>query len=82
MGKMTSIYLTDQEVADLERFCEENKCTKYSVLKTALRQLVSKHENSIEQERSENGEEPEEETAAEETPSFGERLLAALETEE
>lgn len=50
MGKMTSIYLTDQEVADLERFCEENQCTKYSALKTALRQLVSKHENGIEQE--------------------------------
>jgi hypothetical protein len=42
MGKITSIYLTDKEVAELKKFCEENQCTQYSALKTALRELTSK----------------------------------------
>ena len=42
MGKLTSIYLTDKEVAELKKFCNENQCTQYSALKTALRELLSK----------------------------------------
>jgi len=42
MGKITSIYLTDEEVAELKKFCNENECTQYSALKTALRELLSK----------------------------------------
>ena len=41
MGKITSIYLTDGEAKQLEKFCEENQCTQYSALKTALRELLS-----------------------------------------
>jgi len=42
MGKITSIYLTDKELGELKKFCEENQCTQYSALKTALRELTSK----------------------------------------
>ena len=42
MGKITSIYLTDKEVVELKKFCEENQCTQYSAMKTALRELTSK----------------------------------------
>ncbi len=42
MGKITSIYLTDEEVAELKKFCSENQCSQYSVLKTALKELLSK----------------------------------------
>ena len=41
MGKITSIYLTDEEAKQLEKFCEKNQCTQYSALKTALRELLS-----------------------------------------
>jgi Holliday junction resolvase len=40
MGKMTSIYLTDEEAAELKKFCSENQCTLYSAVKTAIRELV------------------------------------------
>ena len=42
MGKMVSVYLTDNEANDLRRFCENHGCTQYSVLKTALHELLSK----------------------------------------
>jgi len=42
MGKITSIYLTDEESMKLKKFCNENQCTQYSVLKTALKELLSK----------------------------------------
>jgi hypothetical protein len=42
MGKITSIYLTDEEAAELKKFCEENQCTQYSALKAVLRELLSK----------------------------------------
>ena len=42
MGKITSIYLTEEEAMQLEKFCEENQCTQYSALKTALREMVSR----------------------------------------
>jgi len=42
MGKITSIYLTDGEAKKLEKFCEENQCTQYSALKTALKELLLK----------------------------------------
>jgi Holliday junction resolvase len=40
MGKIVTIYLSDQEVHDLKEFCEENRCTQYSALKTAVKQLL------------------------------------------
>ncbi|MGD8544568.1 MAG: hypothetical protein PVH12_00185 [Candidatus Bathyarchaeota archaeon] len=36
MGKITSIYLTNEEAEELERFCNENGCSQYSAMKTAL----------------------------------------------
>ena len=42
MGKITSIYLTDEEAKRLEKFCDENQCTQYSALKIALQELISK----------------------------------------
>jgi len=42
MGKLTSIYLTDDEAAKLKKFCDENQCTQYSALKTAIRELMSR----------------------------------------
>lgn len=50
MGKMTSIYLTDEEATELKRFCEENQCTQYSALKSALREIISKPVRADEQE--------------------------------
>lgn len=41
MGKLTSIYLTGKEATELKKFCNENQCTQYSALKTALRELLS-----------------------------------------
>jgi predicted transcriptional regulator len=40
MGKIVTIYLSDQEARDLKEFCEENRCTQYSALKTAVKQLL------------------------------------------
>ena len=54
MGKITSIYLTDEEATELKKFCDENQCTKYSALKTALRELLSKpikEETTVPQEK-------------------------------
>lgn len=42
MGKIVTIYLSDEEVRDLRDFCDENQCTQYSALKTAVKQLLSK----------------------------------------
>ena len=42
MGKMTSIYLTDEEAVELKKFCEDNQCTQYSALKSAIKEIVSK----------------------------------------
>jgi Holliday junction resolvase len=42
MGKVTSIYLTDEEIAELKKFCNENQCTQYLALKTAISELLSK----------------------------------------
>jgi len=40
MGKVASIYLTDEEIAELKKFCNENQCTQYLALKTALNELL------------------------------------------
>lgn len=50
MGKITSIYLTDEEAAQLKEFCEDNKCTQYSALKSALKELLSKPAKENQQE--------------------------------
>ena len=38
----TSARATDEEVVELKKFCEENRCTQYSALTAALRELLSK----------------------------------------
>ena len=40
MGKIVTIYLSEDEARDLKEFCDESRCTQYSVLKTAVRQLL------------------------------------------
>ena len=42
MGKITTIYLSDAEARRLKEFCDENQCTQYSALKTAVKQLLFK----------------------------------------
>ena len=83
MGKMTSIYLTDEEASDLETYCEENQCSQYSVLKIALREFLynanveSLEENVEQEENSEEQSEQEEEhqKRKEEIAEFIRRLL-------
>jgi hypothetical protein len=41
MGKIVTIYLSDDEARNLKDFCDENQCTQYSALKTAVKQLLS-----------------------------------------
>jgi len=50
MGKITSIYLTDEEAIQLKKFCDENQCTKYSALKIAVKELLSKPIEETEEE--------------------------------
>jgi hypothetical protein len=47
MGKMTSIYLTDEEASELKRYCDEHQCSQYSVLKTALREFLSNSKDEL-----------------------------------
>lgn len=42
IGKVVTIYLSDEEAQDLKNFCDENQCTQYSALKTAVKQLLHK----------------------------------------
>ena len=42
MGKIVTVYLSDDEVKDLKTFCDDNRCTQYSALKTAVKELLSK----------------------------------------
>ena len=42
MGKIVTIYLSDAEARDLENFCDENRCSQYSALKIAVKELLSK----------------------------------------
>ena len=88
MGKMTSIYLTDEEVAELKKFCNENQCTQYSALKTALRELLCKPIKETEEKSSferetlqESEEEAEEITRNEKTSSQSlQKLLKHLQS--
>ena len=85
MGKMTSIYLTDEEASDLESYCEENQCSQYSVLKTALRDFLSNAkaeslEKDVEQEEDSeelSEQEEEQQNRKEEIAEFIKRLLNA-----
>ena len=88
MGKITSIYLTDGEAKQLEKFCEENQCTQYSALKAALRELLIKPVIKIEESNPTSEEdntrvsEPLEETKkTEESKSSLPQLLKALSKE-
>jgi len=49
MAKITSIYLTDEEASELKRFCDENQCTQYSAIKMALRELLFKPTEELNQ---------------------------------
>ena len=42
MGKIVTIYLSNEEARDLRDFCDENQCTQYSALKTAVKHLLSR----------------------------------------
>jgi len=42
MGKIVTVYLTDEEASELKQFCEENQCSQYSVMKTALKEILFK----------------------------------------
>ena len=42
LGKIVTIYLSDEEAKELKEFCDENQCTQYSALKTAVKQLLSR----------------------------------------
>jgi hypothetical protein len=50
MGKVVTIYLSDDEARGLRDFCDENQCTQYSALKTAVKQLLHKPLNMHEDE--------------------------------
>jgi hypothetical protein len=52
MGKVVTIYLSDEETRQLKDFCDENQCTQYSALKTAVRQLLYRPLESIEEDDS------------------------------
>ena len=54
LGKMVSIYLTDKEADDLKRFCEDNNCTQYSAVKTAIRELLVRSINGTSEESNGN----------------------------
>lgn len=47
MGKVVTIYLSDEEASDLKGFCDENQCTQYSALKTAVKQLLYRPVESV-----------------------------------
>jgi hypothetical protein len=42
LGKVVTIYLSDEEVISLKDFCDENQCSQYSALKTAVKELLHK----------------------------------------
>lgn len=46
MGKLATIYLSDEEARTLTRFCEENRCTQYSAIKIAIRELTAERAKS------------------------------------
>ena len=60
MGKVVTIYLYDEETRGLKDFCDENQCTQYSALKTAVRQLLYSPLSSIEDESQDTLEEHQE----------------------
>ncbi|MCW4037875.1 MAG: hypothetical protein NWF13_03970 [Candidatus Bathyarchaeota archaeon] len=64
MGKVTSIYLTDEEASELKRFCEENQCTQYSAIKTGLRELLAKPKTESKEVNQTDEEEREEKTSS------------------
>jgi hypothetical protein len=40
MGKIVTIYLSDDEASKLREFCDGNRCTQYSALKTARAKII------------------------------------------
>lgn len=69
MGKIVTIYLSDSESVELKGFCDENQCTQYSALKTAVRELLSRPMHKAEGTPLNNlEEEPEKATESDETP--------------
>ena len=47
MGKVVTIYLSDEEARDLKGFCDENRVTQYNALKTAVKQLLYNPEEAV-----------------------------------
>jgi len=48
MAKLATIYLSDQEARTLARFCEKNRCSQYSAIKTAIKELtIERARNAI-----------------------------------
>ena len=60
LGRIVTIYLSDDEARDLKELCNESQCTQYSVLKTAVRQLLYRPVQTEEEMPHEINEEPEE----------------------
>jgi len=54
MGKVVTLYLSDEETRHLKDFCDENQCTQYSALKTAVRQLIYRPLESYEENESQS----------------------------
>ena len=69
MGKITSIYLTDEEASELKKFCEANQCSQYSALKLALRDLLFNVENLPYTGKVEPDQEPKENSGLEKSPN-------------
>jgi hypothetical protein len=40
MAKVMTVYLSNEELRDLERFCTQNNCSQYGALKMALKELL------------------------------------------
>ena len=72
MGKIVTIYLTDEETTGLRRFCEENACSQYTAIKTGLRELLSrpKAKETATEEQEKTKTDPSTETAPEKPKSI------------
>jgi hypothetical protein len=81
MGKVITVYLSDEETRHLKDFCDENQCTQYSALKTAVRQLLFRPLDGYEEdEPSSYTDRPVEETQDKE-PTIEEQDISEQQTE-
>jgi hypothetical protein len=81
MTKLLTIYLSTKEEKALEKFCEEHNSTPYSVLKTALHQLLDEGTvRSVHQSEEISIEAQEKPPAKETAPTKSGKSLARLST--